>query len=120
VAEGRRESAVFRAIGARRVDVGSIYGTYALLLSLRVVLFAVVLGAVMALVVEVLYQADATMGARLAYAAIDVTKEFHLFSIWSWYIPVIMVAIVAVGLLASVIPILLGARRNPIRDMRNE
>ena len=120
VAEGRRESAVFRAIGARRVDVGSIYGTYALLLSLRVVIFAVVLGAAMALVVEVLYQADATMGARLAYAAIDVTKEFHLFSIWSWYIPVIMVAIVAVGLLASVIPILLGARRNPIRDMRNE
>lgn len=120
VAEGRRESAVFRAIGARRVDVGSIYGMYAFLLSVRIVIFALVLGAIVALVVETLYWQDATMAARVAYAAADTSKEFHLFSLWSQYIPLIIGAIIGVGLLASVIPILLGARRNPIRDMRNE
>lgn len=120
VSEGRRESAVFRAIGARRADIGGIYGMYAFLLSVRVVVFSVVLGAVLALTVELLYWQDATMGARLAYAAAETTKEFHLFGIGSWYMPLILGAIIAVSLLASVIPILLGARRNPIRDMRNE
>ncbi len=120
VADGRRESAVFRAIGASRLDIGSIYGSYALLLSLRAALFALVLGAVLALVVELIGWQDATLGARLSYAAMDTTKEFHLFGVGSWYIPAVLGAIIVVGLVASIIPILLGARRNPINDMRSE
>lgn len=120
ISEGRRESAVFRAIGARRGDIGTIYGVYAFLLSMRVAVFALVLGGALALVVELLYWRDATIGARLAYAASDTTQEFHLFSIWSWHIMLVIGAILVVGLLASVLPIMIGARRNPIRDMRNE
>jgi hypothetical protein len=120
VADGRRESAIFRAIGARRGDIASIYGMYALLLSIRVAVFALVLGSVLALTAHLLLWRDATIGARLAYAAVDTTKEFYLFSIASWYIPLVLGAIIAVGLVASIIPIIFGTRRNPIRDMRNE
>ena len=120
VSDGRRESAVFRAIGARRTDIGRIYGAYTVLLSLRVVVFAVVLGLILAIVADLWLTTDATTAARLAYAAVDTTKEFHFISIWTWYVPVILGAIVAVSLLASIIPILLGARRNPITDMRND
>lgn len=120
VSDGRRESAVFRAIGARRIDIGRIYGMYTLLLAFRVVLFATVLALVMALAVDVWLSADATTAARLAYAAVDTTKEFHFIGVWTWYVPVILGAIIVVSLLASIIPILLGARRNPITDMRND
>lgn len=120
VSEGRRESSIFRAIGASRVDIGSIYGIYVLLLSLRVIVFTAVLGMGLALVVEVLYWKEATLGAQLAYASSDLTKEFHLFSLASPYLLWIAGAILVAGILASIVPILLGARRNPIKDMRSE
>lgn len=120
VAEGRRESAVFRAIGAKRSDIGAIYGMYALLLSLRAVLFAAILAMASALTVEILFWHDATLGARLAYAASDTTREFHLFSLNSPYLLAIAGVILVAGLIASIIPILLGARRSPIKDMRDD
>ncbi len=120
VSEGRRESAVFRAIGARRSDIGSIYGMYSLLLSLRVALFAVVLGAVLALALEVLLSNTATIAARFAYAAVETDKTFHFFGIGSWYIPLILGAIIVFGMIASIIPVIRSARRNPINDMRDD
>lgn len=120
VSEGRRESAVFRAIGAKRSDIAGIYGVYVLLLSLRVTLFAVVLGGVIGLVVELVYWRDATTGARITYAASDTTANFHLFGIGSWYVLVVIGTIVAVSLLGSVVPIIRNVRRNPINDMRDE
>ena len=120
VSEGRRESSIFRAIGASRLDIGSIYGTYVLLLALRVMLFAAVLGIGIALVVEILFWQDATLGAKLAYASADISKEFHLFSLASPYLLWIAGVILVASVLASIVPILLGARRNPIKDMRND
>lgn len=120
VSEGRRESAIFRAIGANRLDIARVYGTYVLLLSLRVVIFSAVLAVAAALAVEIIFWKDATLGARLAYASTDVTKEFHLFDLSSPYLLLIAGTILAAGCIASIIPILLGARRNPIKDMRND
>jgi len=120
VSEGRRESAIFRAIGARRTDIGSIYGMYALLLSIRVVIFAVVLGALLSLTTELLLADQATLAARYAYAATDAPASFHFFSVMSWYVPCILGAIIVAGVLASIIPVIRSARRNPIKDMRDD
>lgn len=120
VSEGRRESAVFRAIGAKRIDIAEIYGCYAFLLAVRVVVFALVLGLVLALAVEFLGAEQATVGARFAYAASDTSLEFHLFSVMSWYVPLIIGSIVIIGVFASAIPIIRSARRNPIQDMRDD
>jgi ABC-type antimicrobial peptide transport system permease subunit len=120
VSEGRRESAVFRAIGARRLDIASIYGVYTLLLSVRVALFAVVLGLAVSLTLELLFTEQATLAARYAYAAADAAPSFHFFSFISWFVPLIVAAIILFGLLASVIPVIRSARRNPITDMRDD
>lgn len=120
IADGRRESAVFRAIGAKRLDIAGIYGAYAVLLSVRVITFAAALGGVLAGAVELLWWRDATIGARLAYAASDTTKEFHLVSVFSWYVPVVVGVIFVAGMVAAIIPIARNARRNPITDMRDE
>jgi len=84
------------------------------------VVFAAVLALVLALTVELLFWHDATLGARFAYAASDTTREFHLFSLNSPYLLAIGGVIITAGLVASIIPILLGARRSPIKDMRDD
>ncbi len=120
VSEGRRESAIFRAIGARRADIGSIYGTYAFLLSVRVMLFALALGVILAVVVELWVGGEATIAAQYAYAAMETTKQFHFFGINSVFIPIVLVSILVFGMIASIIPVVASARRNPIRDMRDD
>lgn len=120
LADSRRESAVFRAIGATRLDIAGIYGTYALLLALRIAVFAFAVGLGAALAVDLAYSDTATLGAQIAYAAVDTNIKFHLIDIASVYLLVVLGVIVLVGILASIIPIILSARRNPINDMRDE
>lgn len=120
IAEGRRESAVFRAIGAKRGDISAIYSMYTLFLSARIAAFALIAGVVGALVVEFFFWKEATLGAQLAYAASDTAKQFHFFDITSPYLLVVIAVIFIAGFVASILPIALGARRNPIRDMRND
>lgn len=120
VADSRRESAVFRAIGATRVDISSIYGAYVLLLSLRVVVFALVLGSVISVMADMYITQQATVAAQLAFAKIQPGLEFHIIGIPLLLLAIIIGTIVAASILASIIPILLGARRNPINDMRDE
>lgn len=117
VSESRKESAVFRSIGAKRIDIAMIYGIYAILLSIRTAIFALVLGASLSLVIEVMLSADATMAAKLAYALPDLSTEMHFIGL-SWSMAILLGVVVLSGILASVIPIILSARRNPIKDMR--
>lgn len=120
IADSRRESAVFRAIGATRLDIATVYGLYAVLLSLRVVLFACVLGLGLALLIDLLFSGSATLEAQLAYAAVDTHMQFHFFGLESWYLLAVVGVIVLAGMVASIVPIILGSRRNPIGDMRDE
>lgn len=120
VSEGRRESAIFRAIGARRTDISLVYGAYAFLLSLRVVLFTVVLGIVLALGVEIWIGKEATLAVRYAYAATETDASFHFLGLLAPYTLIVIATIIVFGMIASIIPMIASARRNPINDMRND
>ena len=119
IADGRRETAVFRAIGAKRLDIASIYSVYTLLLALRVLIFATVLGLGVAYVVDILYQKEATVQAQLAFG-VDNNSVFHLFTPWSGEIVIVLGLIVITSLVAMLFPLLRNIRRNPINDMRDE
>lgn len=120
IADGRKEAAVFRAIGATRGNMASVYVTYTLLFALRIVLFTLVLGIVLALTVHLLFYEDMTVGAQIAFGGIDLDKTFYLFDLRTWYLPLVAGVIVASALLAMVLPLLRNIRRNPIRDMRDD
>jgi hypothetical protein len=119
VADGRRETAVFRAIGASRADIAAVYVIYTFFLSLIVAFFALAIGTVVAIVFNHYFSDEATIQAKLAFGATNTDKVFHLFAttpaIW-------MVAIVAIlaGLLSTIFPLLRNMRRNPISDLRDE
>lgn len=120
VADGRRETAVFRAIGARRSDITTIYTTYTLLLSFRIVVFAIILGLGLAFAVEWWMSAETTSAAQLTFGVTDMSKTFHFFGLNSVYTLVIPASIIAAALVAMIIPLLRNVRRNPIKDMRDE
>lgn len=120
ISDSRRESAIFRAIGAQRIDIASVYGCYALLLSLLVVIFAFVFGITVASVIHLLFSEKATLSAQLAYAATDESLRFSLFDLSSGYIWIVVIVIFGAGLIASILPIVNASRRNPIDDMRDE
>lgn len=120
IADGRKETAVFRAIGARRGDIARIYVTYTLLLVLRIMIFTLILGLSIALIADAVVSRDATLGAQLAFAAVDESKEFHIIGLRSWYLYAILGVIVIIGLLSMIIPLLRNVRRSPINDMRDD
>lgn len=120
IADGRKESAVFRAIGAKRSDLFGIYSTYTLLLALRIVIFALVLGALLAWLLDIWQWQSATVGAQLSFGALDRSLEFHFFDISSPYILLIVGAMILAALLAMILPIVRAMRRDPIADMRDD
>lgn len=120
IADSRKETAVFRAIGATRGHIASIYVTYTLLLSIRIVIFSLLLALAVVIALQAWQGPNATLGARLAFSVTDDTKQFSFMGMNDWYILVILGVIVASSLLSMTLPLARNIRRNPIKDMRDD
>lgn len=120
IADGRRETAVFRAIGAKRGDIALMYGIYTFLLSLGVVVFALVIGNAIAYLADQSWWMGATMSARLAFGASDSTRQFHFFDPKSIEVLYVVGVMLLAGMLSMIPPLIRNARRNPIKDMRDD
>lgn len=120
IADSRRETAVFRAIGAKRLDIAQIYLLYTAILSLLISGFAILGGASGAMIVQHYLAKDITVQALVAYNARDLNQTFSLFD---FYLPdmLFLTAIaIGIGLISVAIPLIRNVRRNPIRDMRDD
>lgn len=120
IADSRRETAVFRAIGAKRTDIIKVYLLYSLWVALRIAVFAGLLAGAIVLVIETLYSRRATDAAQLAYGVFNGDATFHFFGTPSVLFWSILGGILAMALVAITPPLLRNIRRNPIRDMRDE
>ncbi|MFZ1250574.1 MAG: FtsX-like permease family protein [Candidatus Microsaccharimonas sp.] len=120
MAENRKETAVYRAMGAKRRDVTSIYITYILLVAFQIVLFSLVLGVAVALAVDYFYGAILTDTAVAAFGILDDAPKFSLFGLYSPLLLVIVGSIFVISIIASIQPLIRNVRRSPIRDMRDE
>lgn len=120
IADSRRETAVFRALGATRSSIAQIYLTYSVFIAASISIVAVLLGAFGAYLISQKLSPDLSVTAALAYNASDLNKQFTLFGIDWIYIAVVVGLIVLAALLSTVLPLLTNVRRNPIRDMRDE
>lgn len=120
IADSRRETAVFRALGATRFDIIQIYLTYTVLVGLLVVAVAFVLGSVGAQLLNSRLSPNISVNAVLVYNAHDPHMQFKLAGLNGWYLAAIAGLVLAVSLLSAIIPLLTNMRRNPIRDMRDE
>jgi len=118
--DSRRETAVFRALGARRVDIMAIYMTYSLFVSVLILIASLIIGVTVAMALQVLYGSSFTTQAHVAYGLFDSSTNFSFFSV-TYKLPVVYaVCILALGALATAIPLLRNIQWNPITDMREE
>ncbi len=118
--ENRKETAVYRAMGAKRYDIGAIYVTYLMLVALRIALVSIILGITAAFVVDTIYGKVLTDAAVTAFGIIDGAPRFSLFDISSPLLITVVGAIFAISIIASTPPLMRNVRRNPIRDMRED
>ncbi|MDO5343941.1 MAG: ABC transporter permease [Candidatus Saccharibacteria bacterium] len=120
IADSRRESAVFRALGATRFTISQIYLTYAVFLAILTALFGIGLGLLATWFIDQTYRSELTTTAQLIMAPRDPALEFHVFSIDLKSIGLIALGILVAALLACALPLIRNTRRNPIKDMRDE
>ncbi|MNI51476.1 FtsX-like permease family protein [compost metagenome] len=120
IMDSRRETAVFRALGAKRIDIVAIYVVYSLMIATLIIIFSTILGFGSAFALSQLYAPAITEYARVAYGVFDTALQFTFFSI-PWYTLLLIVAsIVLVSLIALLQPLIRNVRRSPLSDMRQE
>lgn len=120
ISDSRRETAVFRAIGAKRNDIRAIYVIYTILLSLLVAVVTLAIGLGIALWINSQFTGEATVQAHLTFAGADRAAEFRLFGVWWEALLAIVALIVIAGLVSMLLPIARNLARSPIRDMRDD
>jgi len=120
MSDSRKETAVYRAMGASRSDILGIYVTYVLLVALRIAITSIVVGVVMAFVVNATYGTQLTNVALSSFGIVSNNLRFNLFDMTSSLIWITVPMIFAVSLLASVQPLIRSVIRQPIRNMREE
>lgn len=120
IADSRRETAVFRAIGAKRLDIAEIYLTYVILLAALVFAVSLILALILSSYLNHRYSESVTIDALLAFNVSDLTQKITLLHVYAKDLLYVLALIMGGALAAALFPILNNVRRNPIRDMRDE
>ncbi len=118
--ENRKEIAIYRAMGAKRHDIMSIYIVYTLLIALCMAIVSIILGLGFAFVVDYFYGKILTNTAVTAFGIIDNAPMVSLFDLESSLLYLIVDLIFVVSLIASIQPLIRSVRRSPIGDMRDD
>lgn len=120
ITDSRRETAVFRAIGAKRIDISAIYLIYITLIALLIALVGYGIGLGVAIYVNAAFGKEATAQALLNFGTADMTKTFQLINIVPLDVLIVLGLSILAAVIGSIIPLLRNVRRNPIHDMRDE
>ncbi len=120
IVDSRRETAVFRAIGASRNDLRAVYVIYTTLFALIVFVIACLIGGGIALWVDNTYSQDATVHAHLAFLNAPEDAKFQLIGLWWQAVAAVGGLILIASLVSILLPLARNLARNPIKDMRDE
>ena len=121
IIDSRRETAVFRALGAKRRDIAMVYLTYSLMVSGLIAAFAFALGLSLAFLADRYISAPATAFAQVAYGTFDTAAPvFHVIGFDIPLLALLAGAVILISLVAVTPPLIRNVRRSPIRDMRDE
>lgn len=120
IADGRRETAIFRAIGFKRTDIVQIYLLYGLVISIGVAIFALAIGFLSVYVIDSIYAPSLTSQAQYSFGDLTAAKRIELLAWDIKQLGLILLVCLATGIVGSIIPLLRNIRRSPLRDMRDE
>jgi hypothetical protein len=120
ITDSRRETAVFRAIGAKRNDIRMIYALYVLAFSLIIALSALVIGTALAWIYSMSTSDSLTTSAHLMFIESRETAPFILVGFWQTAVLLTIGVVVLAGFVSTLLPLGRNLARSPLKDMRDE
>lgn len=120
ITDSRRETAVFRAIGAKRNDIRLTYALYVMAFSLIIAASAILLGSFGAWLYSNSVQASLTTSAHLMFIESHETAPFILVGVWPEALLLTIGVIVLAGFTSMLLPLARNLARSPLKDMRDE
>ena len=116
--DSRKETAVFRAIGYSKKNIVQIYLSYIALFSLIVTIVANIALFAASLYIGIHIEPSVNLQLSNTFLLEDVYK-FNLFPYSIKYL-LLFIPIFTVGVMASIIPLTINARRSPLKNLRSE
>ena len=107
-------------MGAKRLDITTIYFIYISFVATRIVLISSVLGIGIAYIVNNVYGSQIKDIATASFGIIDDAPSFTLFDLSSPLLWGTVFSIFAVSIIASIQPLIRNILRSPIKDMRED
>ncbi len=120
IGDSRRETAVFRAIGAKRNDIRLIYLTYTIMLSSIIAVVSLALGLVAALLMDRHVAPSVTVQAHLTYLFADDALTYSFVGLWWEGLGLLVAFIILMGVTGMLLPLSRNLARSPIKDMRDD
>lgn len=120
IADNQRETAIFRALGAKRSDIVMIYFIYTFILLVMVTICALIVGFGGVLIMDANYANDLTIVMRLLYLFGNDQTRFSFINIWPLPMLTVLLTIFISGLAGVSSPLSRNLKRNPIQDMKDE
>lgn len=120
IADSRHETAVFRAIGFKRIDITFIYLLYVFMLTILIMMFALLFGVIGTLLVDVQFSTNLTVQAQYVFGDFWQNKQVNLAYFDYQKITLILMLILSISLISAIVPLYRNVRRNPIKDLKEE
>ncbi len=120
IADSRREIAVFRAVGASKGNIATIFVLYGFFLSLIVAGFTLAVGMIGSFIFDAILSQQATITAYATYGLVNNAFRFRFVTIdiaFVWWVPA--VAIVT-GILSMLLALPSAMNHTVIEDIRDE
>lgn len=120
IIDSRHETAIFRALGAKRSNILGIYWLYSILVAIRIILVSLALSYLALLVINFLYVQTLTTYAKISYGIYNSNLNFNLIGIGNHWTTIVILIILLISIISVFLPILSNSARNPIKDLRQK
>lgn len=120
ITDSRHETAVFRAIGFKRIDIAFIYLLYVFMLTVLIAMFALFFGIMGTLLIDAQFSASLTAQAQYVFGDFGLNKQVSLVCFDYQKIALILMLIFSISLISIIVPLYRNVRRSPIKDLKEE
>jgi len=120
ITNDRKEIAIFRAIGFRKVHILQVYLMYALILGVIIVSGAVVLSLVVGYTLNPIVSGEVTNFLRATFSTLDPTMQADIFMPSAVNYVWLSGAVIAASLVSTLLPTIIKSRQNIISGLKFE
>jgi len=123
ISESRHETAVYRAVGAKRADIVLVYLSYTIMLALIIIALAFIIATVLSVIAAYMVTPYLLVAAQASFGIIGSISTVSLVELNDYVLVMTLwmaLLIVAISVLSAIQPIVHNTRREPANDLAVE